>query len=869
VTTPYGSKTPTCIDGTGTSATLGFVGAGAGLVVDAASGVAYLSDSGNHVIRTVSPAGEVVTVAGTVGVSGSADGPASAATFNAPAGLALDGAGGLLVADSENNALRRVDLSTGTVTTLAGDVSTSGAVDDTGTAAQFYAPVDVAVSGGVAYVVDGGNFLIRAVDLSTAVVTTLAGTAFDENAGCAPTCSLDGIGGAAYFSAPVGVAVDPSGTSLLVVDAGPDSTISNDILRRVDVATGAVTTVAGGFGCKAGPDAAWQCATGYADGVGTTSLFTWPKGVAFDADGNAYVADFGNCRVRRVDGATGEVSTLAGQACIPDIMDSENDAPPYFADGVGAAAKIVPLSVAYDASSGALLVYDALNLAVRTVDLGSGAVSTLAGGTRGVLDSNGPSATFREVGGVAAMGTSSSPGLLVADDAGVRRIDVGTGAVGTLAGDANDVGYVDGVGAAARFAGTAGIVVHPVSGVAYVAQDDYTFKGVRQVFPNGTVGTLAGSSPDAPINGVGTFATFDNPTAVELAANGDLFVLDVNNNIIRKVAAADGAVSTWAGGATCGSGDETCALDGTGTAAAFYSPVGMALDAAGGIYVADNQESGMRLRYVSAAQVVTTVAGAPNAFAIDGATGTFNGVAGVAVAPAGDAYYVVDGGRPYNDCDSSYVSNSIRRVDKTTGAVTTVAGAVQGGYIDGPALSARFCTPTAATFDSQGNLLIVDAQNHLIRKLDMTSNTVTTVAGGAGSTTKGYADGVGTSALFDQPSAIAVHGSLTYIADANNCAIRRMYANGTVDTIAGRGFCVELYGAPLSEFYADGQGTAAVFNSGIGGLAVDSTGNVFVAVSSSTRTERVPAAFVGPARRVSRPAHASPAPRMHLPRRKR
>ena len=190
-------------DGTGTAAQFN---SPRGAAVDSA-GTVYVADGNNHSIRKITPAGVVTTLAGS-GVGGFADGAGTAAQFKYPAGVAVDSAGTVYVADSGNNRIRKISQE-GVVTTLAGS-GTSGFADGTGSAAQFYSPGGVAVdSSGTVYVADTYNQLIRKIT-PAGVVTTLAGSG---TAGFA-----DGTGSAAQFNYPQGVAVDSTGT-VYVADA--------------------------------------------------------------------------------------------------------------------------------------------------------------------------------------------------------------------------------------------------------------------------------------------------------------------------------------------------------------------------------------------------------------------------------------------------------------------------------------------------------------------------------------------------------------------------------------------------------------------------------------------------------------------------
>ena len=240
-----------------------------GAAVDSAGNV-YVADTGNSTIRKVTPAGVVTTMAGKAGKTGSANGKGSAARFFFPNGAAVDTAGNVYVADTDNNTIRKVT-PTGAVTTLAGLAGSSGLVNATGSGARFFNPFGVAVDkAGNVYVADTRNNAIRRVT-PTGVVTTLAGGTFGSN---------DGIGTGAQFNFPAGVAVD-NATNVYVADYG------NNIIRKITPA-GVVTTLAGLTGVS-----------GTNNGTGSDVRFNLPSGVAVDSTGNVYVADTSNHTIRK------------------------------------------------------------------------------------------------------------------------------------------------------------------------------------------------------------------------------------------------------------------------------------------------------------------------------------------------------------------------------------------------------------------------------------------------------------------------------------------------------------------------------------------------------------------------------------------
>jgi sugar lactone lactonase YvrE len=262
----------------------------------------YVADSGNNTIRKiVISSGEVMTSAGRSGIAGHADKRGDKASFNSPFGLTTDGTN-LYIADTWNNAIRKIVIATGAVTTIAGTAGTTGHADGTGAAASFFNPYGITTDGANLYVADYGNSTIRKIVIATGAVTTLAGTAGIIG-------HADGTGAAVSFYNPSGLTAD--GTSLYVADSG------NNTIRKIVIATGAVTTVAGTAGI-----------TGHADGTGAAASFYYPWGIVTDGT-KLYVTDNGNSTIRKIETATGAVTTLAGTARVTG-----------HADGAGAVAII-------------------------------------------------------------------------------------------------------------------------------------------------------------------------------------------------------------------------------------------------------------------------------------------------------------------------------------------------------------------------------------------------------------------------------------------------------------------------------------------------------------------------------------------------
>jgi streptogramin lyase len=277
-------------------------------------------------------------------------------------------------------------------------------------------------------------------------------------------------------------------------------------------------------------------------------------------------------------------------------------------------------------------------------------------------------------------------------------------------------------------------VVRDASGNLFVCDRDnhrivkITPAGVTSVFAGGSVGFA---------NGTGGAAQFNQPYCITLDASGNFYVGDRINHAIRKITPA-GAVTTLAGNGTPGN------VNGTGNAAQFNEPLGITVDAAGNVYVADYINGA--LKKVTPAGVVTTLMLIPNIF-------------GVAADASGNIY-----------C-AEYFSHQVTKYS-STGSYTVVAGLLStSGYVDATGTAARFSIPAGIAVDASGNLYIAETGNHKIRKITSTG-VVTTIAGG----NSGFADGVGNAGLFNTP--IAVTGDFAnntlFVADAFNNKIRKI-----------------------------------------------------------------------------------------------
>jgi hypothetical protein len=340
----------------------------------------------------------------------------------------------------------------------------------------------------------------------------------------------------------------------------------------------------------------------------------------------------------------------------------------------------------------------AVSVPAATLTVNSVGVTTLAGwpGSGGIADGTGWAARFDAPG---AVRLDSAGNAYVADSYNhtIRRITP-AGAVTTLAGSARVAGSTDGVGSAARFNGPGGVATD-VAGNVYVADSgNYT---IRKITPAGAVTTLAGTAgTSGSVDGTGTAARFADPQNLTVDGAGNIYVADGAGDTLRKVTPA-GVVTTLAGTAA-----KAGTTDGTGAAARFNNPTGIAVDSAGNLYVADNGNN--TVRKVTPAGAVTTLAGTGGRSGSTDGTGTgarFNQPAGVGVDAFGNVYV------------ADYGNGTVRQIS-VAGIVTTAAG-LAGHFenVNGLPSAARFEAPSDIGLDAGGNVYVSDPVDQTIRRI--------------------------------------------------------------------------------------------------------------------------------------------------------
>jgi sugar lactone lactonase YvrE len=627
------------------------------------NGNIYIALAGYQIIVKLSPNGVLTHIAGT-GISGfSGDGgPATLAQLGSVEALAVDPAGNLYVADS--NRIRKIS-SSGIISTIAGQAY-AGFSGDGGlaTAATLNIPRALAVdSNGGLIIGDSFNHRIRTV--SGGIINTIAGTGVS---------GFSGDGGpalVAQFYAPSGLDIDNSG-NIFVADWG------NSRIRRISA--GVVTTVAGsgssGFSGDGGP--------------ATTARLNAPRDVKVDLQGNLYIADSANSRVRKVVG--GIITTFAGATSGSNFS------------GDGGPATLATFhtdlpSVAVDAL-GNVYIADEGNGRVRVVDL-SAIVRTAAGGGYG---GDGGPGSLSQLLGPQQLAMNSSGDLYIADTGNHRIRKISAGVITTVAGVSTPGKTGDGgLAVNAALDSPQGVALDS-SGNLYISDSQNCV--LRKISMSGIINRFAGNgtcSSTPNDGGPATSGQFVYPAGLAVDTSGNVYVADPIQNRVRKISTT-GIITTVAGTGTLGfSGD-----GGLATSAQLSSPASVAVDAAGALYIADR--GNFRVRKISTSGVITTVAGTGSAgYSGDGGPATaakIGQVFQVALDASGNLYFA----------DAS--NNRLRRI-AIDGTISTSAGVGTAGFTGdgGPALGAQLNYPYGVATDASGAVFVADTLNQRVRVL--------------------------------------------------------------------------------------------------------------------------------------------------------
>ncbi|HEY7855530.1 MAG TPA: hypothetical protein VIC32_03730 [Terriglobales bacterium] len=672
-------------------------------------------------------AGHLHTVAGGPGGVGFEDGTTTADEAQ-PTALVTDGGRNVYFADKRGTALRAFGLQNQTMTTLIGGPYNFTVADGEGMA---FDPTTQKV-----YIADALRNRIVSFTIGGFSLTVVAG---NDLAGY-----VDGVGAAARFSFPHGLAMSPDHTTLYVADT------NNEVVRAITLATGAVTTLAGQHGIFRS-----------VDGTGAAASFCQPTGLGIDSQGaNLYLSDACGFVIRRITLPGAQVTTVAGTGTVGA------------SDGAALSASFgVDLNaITVDPHTPSPVVYIADGSAIRALTLGANPqVYTLAGShAPGQSDGTATQASFFNPSGLTALADIVGPGttsLFIGDtDNGlIRRMDINNPlsarsqsavalSTSTLAGQPSHRGDADGVGTGPGFTGVS---------VAQFSQPD----GIV------TDGKIA-------------------------------YVSDSINGAIRKIDLATTNVTTVAG-------PHQGFSDGPASSAAFFQNAGLAwVPSQNVIYVADTGNAAIRKLDLSSS-TVTTLAGTNASGFADGSltAARFNHPFGILASSDGTKLYIADTG-----------NNAIRLIDLTAATVSTIAGNGGLGNADGVGAAARFAEPNGMAFDATGKkIYISDFENQAIRLLDLTTDAVTTVVGGAHQC--GFADGPAANASLCDPAFLTSDGHSLFWGDSNTGLLRVLNLTTLqVSTLAGAPALLHMADGDLTE--VAGELVGPVRYNGVFGMAI-------------------------------------------------
>jgi sugar lactone lactonase YvrE len=603
-----------------------------------ANGNLYIADQGNHRVRKVSAStGNISTIAGNglIGICG--DGGAATNACLNPISIAVSANGDVYIAGAQYNTIRVVSANSGLISTIAGTGGTGYSGDNgQATSAKLDYPSDVALDGlGNLYIADNFNGTIRGVNLSTGIITTIAGK------GVTGVSSGDG---ALATSASLGfisnLAVDQNG-NILVVD------VSNYNVRKITLSNGIISTVAGngtaGFGGDGG--AATSASLNFNNGA--------QSGISVDSHGNIFICDIYNKRIRKIDSSSGTITTVAGNGVVG-----------YVGENIQATQSQLfsPHGVLID-SNGNLYVDNNANYRIIKIDAGTGLAHTIIGNGKEGYSGDGNSATNSQIDltlgeySIATafqMALDGSDNLFFTDvnNNRLRMLNSSTGVIATVAG-------------------------------------------------NGT-STYAGENVPATSMG------FTRISGIVLDSLGNYYIADAKNHRVYFVKVTTGMIQTVAGNGTAGNTGD----NGSATNAELDYPMGLALDRHGNLFICDLNSA--VIRKVNSSGIITTVAGSGyGGLTGDGGLATSARITpeAVVVAANGD-FYIAD-----------FFNGRIRKVTYSTGIITTMAGLPSnlgvGGFSGdgGPALNAELNGPHGLALDGHGNLYFADEYNNVIRKI--------------------------------------------------------------------------------------------------------------------------------------------------------
>ena len=580
----------------GNAATLTSLDMTEGAAIDAAGNL-YFSTIGHRILKVTASTGILTLVAGTGynGLSGdfSGDGGlAISAALNSPRGIALDKFGNIFIADEVNHRIRKITVSTGIITTVAGNGTWRSRVDDVAaTRSPLNSPTDVAVDTfGNIYIADTGHGLVRKVTANTGIITTLGGNGKAYGAFTLPALGVAAT--ASSFFSLVGVVVDTSG-NVFFTDAYFNS------IYKITRSTGLLTLMAG--------TNSWNYGYDGTDVLATTTLLRKPAYITLDGVGNIFFSDSFNHLIRKISASTGIISTIAGivtsycgyikndgnyafvPICLPRGIAVDTAGSVYFCEST--LVRKVTYSVVTP-SAAVILAPSATPVSTRTVyptaPIASalpGIISTVAGSRSGYNSLDGIIATTATLYNTRGVAVDAADNVFIStDDHKILKVTASTGILTFVAG----TGYRGfsgdgGIATAAALNYSRGIALDKFGNIFVLDQSNERIRNIT--VSTGIIATVAGiKSGKYPgeDNIAATDSKLSNPMGIAVDTYGNIYIADYGHNRVRKVTASTGIITSY--------GDEY-GYPILNTLGNPFTPTGVTVDTAGNVFITDANDN--------------------------------------------------------------------------------------------------------------------------------------------------------------------------------------------------------------------------------------------------------------------------------------
>ncbi|MDX2306036.1 MAG: hypothetical protein NW226_24715 [Microscillaceae bacterium] len=603
---------------------------------------------------------------------------------------------------------------------------------------------------------------------------------------------LTGLGTAlnTNLASPTGLAMDAEG-NIYVSDLG------NNRIRKIDPIRGTIQTVAGNgnFGFSGDGGSALSASLGF------------PGGVALDAQGNLYIADQSNNRIRKVDALTGIITTIAGTG---DFGFQGDGGPANQANLAN------PVAVLVDAQ-GNILVSDLLNNRIRKIDAQTGIITTIAGNGDANYSGDGGNALNASLSSPFGLALDTQGNLYIADQNNnrIRKVNTQTGIISTVVGNGNFGFAPDGTPALLTPVNFPGSVRVDSDGNIFFT--DLNSHQVRKVDHLGIVHTVAGNGFQ-DFSGDGALAiqaSLSNPADIFLDNSNNLFITDASNNRLRKVEASTGIIQTIGGnGSFIFGGDGDPAISAT-----LRLPAGLDFDSANNLFIADTENNLIR-RVDASTKIITSIAGT-GVFGYNG-----DGIPALQAQIGQPVDVAIDANKNIFILERG--NNRVRRIDAVSGIISTAVGTGATGFAgDGRSATEAFLNrPAALVIDRLGNMYIADELNNRVRKVDAITGFISTLAGNGTFGTSGDG-GQANRAALSTPKGLALDTDEKNLYIATSNLIRKVDLNtGIISTVAGNG-----------SFGSSGDGglaTEAALKNPVD-LLIDQAGNLYIAEFAKIR----------------------------------